>query len=286
MAEKTSIEWTDHTFNPWIGCMKVSPLCDNCYAETLVLQKKWFTPDPASEARREAEGYQWGGPGAGAGNRKRTSEATWKNPLRWDREAARTRKRPFVFCASLADVFDNAVPVAWRRDLFDLIRATPNLVWLLLTKRPQNIERMVAACGGLPSNVALGVSAGVQKEVRVAVAHLARAKLALAPAFTFISAEPLLEQISFRNDADVWTLMSKIDWVIVGGESGSGAREMKPEWAEAIRRELRNTRTIFNFKQTGGFPGPRKGSHLLAGKSYLGRPRVRLIPKRAAQTRL
>jgi protein gp37 len=274
MAEKTSIEWTDHTFNPWMGCMKVSPLCDNCYAETLVAQKKWFTPAPASDARREAVSYRWGAPGQGVGNRKRTSAATWKNPLRWDREAALQRKRPFVFCASLADVFDNAVPEQWRQDLFDLIRSTPNLVWLLLTKRPQNIEKMVAACGGLPSNVALGASAGLQREVRVAVAYLAQAKVTLAPAFTFISAEPLLEEISFQRDPDVAKLMSQIDWVIVGGESGAGAREMKPDWAETIRRQLRGTSTIFNFKQMGGFPGSGKGSHLLGGRTYLGRPIV------------
>lgn len=274
MAETTAIEWTNHTFNPWIGCMKVSPLCDHCYAADLVATKKWFTPVPTSAARAAAASYQWGAPGVGVGHRQLTSAATWKNPLRWQRQAVQNGTRPFVFCASLADVFDNAIPVEWRLDLFDLIRATPNLVWLLLTKRPQNIARMIEAVGGLPTNVALGASAGIQSEVITAVALLARAKLTLNPAFTFMSAEPLLGPITLTAPS-LSTIMasasSRPDWVIVGGESGKGARLMDLAWARSIRDEM-PAGVIFNFKQTGGYPGSGKGSHKLDGQVHFGRP--------------
>ncbi|WP_298697401.1 DUF5131 family protein [uncultured Brevundimonas sp.] len=273
MADSTAIEWTDHTFNPWIGCMKVSPLCDHCYAETLVTQKKWFTPDKTSAVRKAAESYVWGGPGSGVGNRKRTSEATWKSPRNWNRKAAKAGTRPFVFCASLADVYDNAAPAAWRSDLFDVVRDTPNLVWLFLTKRPQNIIRLSEAAGGLPPNVALGGSAGMQKEVAPTVGHLANAKVRLKPLFTFVSAEPLLEPVSFMSEPDVRNAMKMIDWVIVGGESGSGAREMKLEWARSIRDEL-PPHVTFNFKQAGGWPGRGKGADLLDGRRYFARPEV------------
>lgn len=118
MAENSKIEWTDATFNPWIGCTKVSPACDHCYAETL------------SKARL---GVPWG-----AGQpRRRTTAENWKQPLRWNRKAEKEGRRYRVFCASLADVFDAEVPNEWRLDLFRLIVQTPNLDWLLLTKRPK-----------------------------------------------------------------------------------------------------------------------------------------------------
>lgn len=173
MAENTKIEWCDSTFNPWTGCTKVGPGCDNCYAEG------W--------AKRSGI-VQWG-PGA---ERRRTSAANWRKPLQWnakpffecvacgwrgerflvhfdgdqcphcctvgDIKPARRR----VFCASLADVFDNEVPVEWRADLFDLIQATPNLDWLLVTKRIGNAGRMLA--DGIPANVWLGITVVNQAE--------------------------------------------------------------------------------------------------------------------------
>ena len=127
--ENLKIEWTDHTFNPWIGCQHVSPGCDHCYAEAQNAFRKW-------------NGGTWG-PHA---PRKRTSEENWKNPVKWNAEAREFKRelghRPRVFCASLADVFDNQVPPEWRRDLFVLIRECRRLDWLLLTKRPQNILKL------------------------------------------------------------------------------------------------------------------------------------------------
>src|SRR5690348_7339296 len=139
MAENTAIEWCDHTFNPWIGCTKVSPACDNCYAEAM-MDKRY------ARAR-------WG-----AGQpRVRTSASNWRQPYKWNNDAALDKPRPFVFCASLADVFDNEVPDEWRRDLFYMIRETPNLVWLLLTKRIGNVRKMMDG-QALPRNVAIGAT--------------------------------------------------------------------------------------------------------------------------------
>lgn len=256
MGETTEIEWCDHTMNPWIGCMKVSPLCDNCYAATMADTRFGWA--------------EWGGPGIGIGTRTRTSKANWNKPRTWDRKAAANGTRPFVFCASLADVFDNAVDPQWRADLFDLIRQTPNLVWLLLTKRPQNILRMTKECGGLPSNVALGASAGIQKEVMTNGAWLVELKRRLDPLFVFLSAEPLLEPIDLTVIPD----FGEIDWVIVGGESGPGARPMDLSWARDIRMQCEASgSTIFNFKQVGARSG--HGANTLDGVFHFGRPQVR-----------
>jgi protein gp37 len=127
MAENSSISWTDHTFNPWIGCTKVSDACRNCYAE--------------------ADNKRYGCvPGWGPGiPRYRTSKGYWEGPLKWNRKAVATGCRPRIFCASEADVFDNEVPQEWRDDLWALLRATPNLRWMLLTKRIGNVPRMLPA---------------------------------------------------------------------------------------------------------------------------------------------
>lgn len=248
MAENTSIEWCNHTFNPWIGCTKVSPACDNCYAERLMDTRmgraKW-----------------------GAGNpRVRTSEANWREPLKWQRRAERDGTRPFVFCASLADVFDNEVPEEWRADLFKLIEATPNLVWLLLTKRIGNVQKMMIG-RDWPANAALGATMCNQDEFYRDAPKLANAGEKLASLFTFGSFEPLLGPIQL----DAFTP----DWVIVGGESGSNARPMHPSWPRDMQRDCAKwlPGTVFNFKQMGG-TGADKGGHLLDGKAYLDRPAV------------
>src|SRR5229473_1231766 len=122
MGENSKIEWCDHTFNPWIGCQKVSPGCDNCYAEAMMDHRY--------------HRVQWGP----HGERERTSPANWRQPLRWAKQA--NGRRPRVFCASLADWLDNKVPGSWREDLADLIHDTPNLDWLLLTKRIKNFDKL------------------------------------------------------------------------------------------------------------------------------------------------
>jgi protein gp37 len=132
VAERSSISWTHSTFNPWIGCTKVSPGCDHCYAEALDNRHRW-----GGEAH-------WG---AGV-PRRRTSLSNWKLPEKWERKAKATGERHLVFCASLADVFDNEAPEGAREDLWQLIRATPHLTWQLVTKRIGNAARMLPADWG------------------------------------------------------------------------------------------------------------------------------------------
>ena len=165
MGETTEISWTDHTFNPWLGCTKVSAGCTHCYAESLVNRYGWA---------------KWG-PGQA---RKRTSAANWRKPLAWNRAAEKAGVRRRVFCASLADVFDHEAPAGARADLWDLIRKCPALDWQLLTKRPENIEQYLPAdwehYHGWP-NVWLGTTTEDQAAVRPSVAdplgHLCRGPL-------------------------------------------------------------------------------------------------------------
>lgn len=234
MAENSKIEWTTHTFNPWIGCTKVSPACDHCYAEAMMDTRYGRV--------------RWG---AGE-DRSRTSAANWQQPRRWNRQAAAAGERPFVFCASLADVFDNEVDPLWRSDLFTLIEATPSLTWLLLTKRIGNVVKMTDPCAGhpiLPKNAALGATMASQEEYDRDRMKLADAGRQCGALFTFASLEPLLGPIILDKNAP--------DWIIVGGESGSGAREMSPQWARDLRdASARFGRKFFMKQMTGKKPIP------------------------------
>lgn len=283
MAEGTKIEWADHTFNPWEGCQKVGPGCDHCYAET-------------RNARFNGRAAINWGPGA---QRRRTSAANWRKPLQWQAEAKRTGIRPRVFCASLADVFDNAVHPDWRSDLFELIHQTPDLDWLLLTKRIGNVARMIWDDGeitALPDNVWLGATIVNQEEADRDIPKL----LAVPAKVRFLSMEPLLGPVNLTEvsdqstalDPECWgdcacdslygydagcrrnggdgALTHKIDWVIVGGESGFGARPMHPDWARSLRDQCADAGVPFLFKQWGEWgsakiaPAGTKGRYAVA----------------------
>lgn len=266
MAEQSKIEWCDATFNPWIGCTKVSPACDHCYAE-------------AWDRRFAVSGHamRWG-PNA---QRTRTSAANWKQPPRWHAQAdafeAEHGRRRRVFCASLADVFDNAVPVLWRQHLMTLVADTPNLDWLFLSKRIGNAARMLSDAsmhdGRLltaddqyrpPSNLWIGATVCNQAEADRDIPKL----LETPAAVRFLSVEPMLGDIrlgSFLHrspsaafaagrvtrDMPAWTRIGStaIDWVIVGGESGKGARPMHPDWARALRDQCASAGVPFFMKQ-------------------------------------
>lgn len=253
MAENSKIEWCDHTFNPWEGCQKVGPGCDNCYAEARNVR---FTG-----------GSNWG-PGA---PRRRTSAANWAKPLKWNREAAASGTRPRVFCASLADVFDNAVDPAWRDALFHLIHQTPNLDWLLLTKRPGNIAKMLPSYSHADRvwpNVWLGCTVVNQEEADRDIPKL----LQVPAKVRFLSIEPMLGAVDLTNiERPVWpgthifsALECDVDpvddgewggrtinWVICGGESGPHARPMHPDWARSLRDQCVAAGVPFLFKQWG-----------------------------------
>ena len=277
MAADSKIEWCDHTFNPWIGCTKVSTTCsggggcDNCYAEAST---------PVRVLR--SKGQETWGPHAA---RVRTSPTTWAMPRRWNAQAeafaTQHGRRQRVFCASLADVFDNAVDPHWRADLLALIQQTPNLDWLLLTKRIGNVRGMLTELVHphdpdltlldlmpLP-NVWLGATITNQAEANRDIPKL----LAVPAHRRFLSMEPLLGPVDLETiyntdfgegqpylhpligrvsdgHGDSCSAPS-IDWVIVGGESGPNARPMHPDWARSLRDQCTAAGMPFLFKQWG-----------------------------------
>jgi len=248
--KNSRIEWTHHTFNPVIGCDKVSPGCLHCYAETLNKRMGWVK--------------RWS-----AGERKLTSESNWRQPLKWNEAAKRANRRERVFCASLADWLDPVWLALWRVDLLNLIEATPWLDWLLLTKRPHLFPLLVSECadlsplarnwsnGGIPHNVWAGTTCENQEWFDRRIPALVE----IPAAFHFISAEPLLGPIQI-NDTLSRAYVACINWVIVGGESGHGARPMAPEWARSLRDQCVAARIPFFFKQWGGVQKNAAGNEL------------------------
>jgi len=223
MGENTAIEWADDTFNPWIGCTKVGPGCDNCYAEAQDKHRQW-TPD----------GWGKGKP------RHRTAKSTWRNPLKWNREAEAAGVRRRVFCASLADVFDNGAPNVWRSMLFDLIRATPWLDWILLTKRIGNVEKMLPADWGEGyPNVWLMITVIDQLEADRDIP-----KLINTPArVRGLSIEPQLGPV------DIEDYKQDLDWVLSGGESGAYRRPYHEDWTRILRDQCVLAGIAFLYKQ-------------------------------------
>lgn len=289
----TKIEWADHTFNPWRGCAKVSPACQNCYAEVL-------------SRRNPAMLGIWGQ----HGTRVLAGNDSWRKVKQWDADAKSKGIKYKVFCASFADVFEDwqgpvvshkgeqmHVPVhshqlgsKWipesdcnsgeppltmahvRQALFDLIDETPNLIWLLLTKRPHNILRLMPGTGWLDAetqaipvrnNVWFGTTVENQATANERIPELLKVPARLR----FLSCEPLLEEVKIADvsgwgNAGKWwggTVLGPagIGWVITGGESGSEARPMHPEWAFSLRDQCRDANVPFFFKQWGEwYPAP------------------------------
>ncbi len=227
MAEDSSITWCHHTFNPWIGCTRISAACDHCYAE--VWDRRWKGGD------------RWGGPHAA---RTRTSAGNWARPITWNHKAMVSKERKRVFCASLADVFDNhrSISAQWRNDLWALIQRTPNLDWLLLTKRAQNISRFLPEDWGPGyANVWLGTTIENQVEYDRRVHHLT----AVPARLRFLSMEPLLGPVDLRG-------ASGLHWIIAGGESGAKFRAADPEWFRVLRDQCDEIGLPFLFKQWSG----------------------------------
>lgn len=252
--ENSLISWCHDTANLWIGCMKVHEGCDNCYAEAL--DKRW-------------KGGHWGG----SANRKMVN-SVWDSLKRFQKIAEQTGENRRVFVGSMMDVFEKPYPVEDSkgnliaglttgdiRDRFfnDVVPNSPNLQFLLLTKRPGNIKKYVpkAWLTTPPDNVIYGTSAVNQQTANDLIG-----KLLDVPGRHFISAEPLLGPISFRwaawhdykfceGTSNEYDGFKGIDWVIVGGESGHSARVMQPEWAQQIRDECLEAGVPFHFKQWG-----------------------------------
>ncbi len=279
MAEDTKISWCDSTFNPWAGCTKVSAGCKYCYAEqnTFVRAKR-------------AQGVETWGP---QGTRVKTSTANWRKPVQWNKETWREcltcgrrgkvgPNEPYylcgcgsrdnkpahrrVFCASLADVFEDNPQVAnWRCELFRLIDATPNLDWLLLTKRPEKIFSLgTDAVGeifdnwmGRHPNVWLGTTVEAQDYYYWRVNEL----LNVYAKIHWLSVEPMIGPVRLENlhlPAPRQAGGTRtIDWVICGGESGKDCRPMQPEWARDLHDQCKAAGVPFFLKQDSG---PRPGA--------------------------
>ncbi len=277
MGESTKISWCDATFNPWVGCQKIAAGCQNCYAERETRPRVL-----------RAGGIETWGP---KGHRVVTSDAYWRQPRKWNREAEKAGVRRRVFCGSMCDVFEERPELLnWRCELIALIRRTPWLDWLLLTKRPENADRLweqaATDYGDLslihwPENVWLGTSASTQAELDEAVMHLRRVPAAVR----FLSLEPLLEELNFRrcnahsircagyrgastpNDlATCDCNLPRINWVIVGGESGPHARLCESGWIRSIVHQSQAVSVPCFVKQWGSCPIIR-GSALLADRS-------------------
>jgi len=257
MAETTKIEWVDHTFNPWIGCTRVSPACDHCYAAAMSHRRKW--------AR-----FETGAP------RKRTGAANWRQPLLWNRKAEAAGRRAKVFGPSLADPFDAEVTDAWRDDYVALIEQCPSLDFILLTKRPQ-VAKKYFANRTVPGNLWPGITAENQKMLELR----APAILSIDAKVHVLSAEPLLGPLDLTNldegggksynaltgwltfprisprylPSMVQGHTGKFGWVIAGGESGPGARPSHPSWFRSLRDACQTVNVPFFFKQWGEWIG-------------------------------
>lgn len=303
MAEVTKISWAFGSFNPWMGCEKLSEACKACYAEELVVHGRMSLP-------------VWGA----TAPRKRTAARTWNDPPAWDRAAAKAGERRRIFCASLADVFEDRDDLKpWREELFRMIEATPNLDWLLLTKRTERMADLAADAGWTerwPDNAWAGSTMENQKRFDERIVHL----LSVPAKTHFVSAEPLLGPLDVRSwvkplaacDACDWSgdrerllerhrcprcgdigvdLMdgvfqlerwmhglrrsdpanngARLDWIIVGGESHkthSKARPFQLEWAESVRDACFGSATRFFMKQLGSNPFFRGGPYPKTGK--------------------
>jgi protein gp37 len=272
LAKNSKIEWTTHTFNPWWGCVKMSPACKFCYAES------W-----SKRLGQDVWGIN--------ADRRFFGDKHWAEPLAWNRDAEASTERPRVFCASMADVFEDRADLdAARARLWQLIEVTPALDWLLLTKRPDRVLDCVPWGRNWPTNVWLGTTAEDQDWADKRLPELAE----IPAAIRFISAEPLLGPLSLAK----WS--HAIDWVITGGESGLKARPSSPVWFRGLLNECMAADIPFHFKQWGDWApgqglnlakvrsaamvdgttmlrvGKKAAGRLLDGMTWDGLPRVRL----------
>lgn len=255
MGQDSKIEWTHHTFNPWWGCVRVSPACEHCYAEAF--------------AKRTGHTI-WGPPQTTP--RRLFGPKHWAAPLKWNAKAAAAGERHRVFCASMADVFEDHPQVAEARDcLWQLIDATPHLDWLLLTKRPENIAAMLPWRVVPRPNVWLGTTVENQQWAAERIPPL----LAVPAVVRFLSCEPLLGPLDLERwlvtydsqHREPWALRGELHWVIAGGESGPHHRPLDLNHVRSLRDQCQESGAAFLFKQIGGRT-PKAGGRLLDGRTW------------------
>jgi protein gp37 len=302
VGENSKIPWTHHTFNGWWGCVEVSPACDNCYARSL--SERWGFDVWGKDKPRRFFG-----------------DKHWNEPLKWDRKAREAGRRDRVFAYSMADLFEDRRDLdPWRERQWRLVEATPNLDWMLLTKREDCLERMLPERwlkNPLP-NVWLGTTAENERRAKERIPAL----LKVPAAVHWLSAQPLLGPINlmgwlmegsdpghcgacghghgFMRCPNYGGIAADCDrckcpgfkrkwfglgWVIVGGESGAGARRMDPSWATEILAQCRKAHVPYFFKQKGEILAKELGCRDKAGKDLSEWPeefRVQEFPQAAA----
>jgi len=279
--QNSKIAWCDHTFNPWIGCTQIAEGCKNCYAKRLN-DRFHYVPE-------------WNGA------RKLMSDAYWMQPYTWNEQAKKESRPKLVFAGSMCDIWDNAVPSQWQNLLQDRILGTPNLIWLLLTKRPENIafnppfwwdafDGRGSEHPAVQKRVWLGISASTQKEFDERAEALIwdpdvtpPRRLEKWPCKKFLSLEPLIEPVNIEKYLQERTITFKaisttvklprvFDWVIVGGETGPGARPIHRAWVTEIIRSCNKYNVPLFFKQWGKnyLPSDMKinNPHEVCGKIY------------------
>jgi protein gp37 len=269
--KNSKIEWTDHTFNPWWGCVKVSPACAHCYAAAFSKRTGWDIWGPDKP-------------------RRFFGEAHWQEPVKWNQAAAETGERHRVFSGSMCDIFedytgpDREKLKASRTSLFALVEATPHLQWLFLTKRPEN---MILFTEGIwkewPDNVMAMTTVEDQEQANIRIPELLE-----VPAQTHgLSCEPLLSELSLSRylqqgrtgktrpalRATKVMRARRIDWIIAGGESGPGARPTPEAWFLSLRDQCEKADVAFFFKQWGDWKdgkrlGKREAGRLLRGREW------------------
>ncbi|MCY4459586.1 MAG: phage Gp37/Gp68 family protein [Albidovulum sp.] len=241
MANSSSIEWTESTWNPVVGCTVISPGCTNCYAMRLARRLEAMgQPKYAGTTRMSGGRPKWNGV-------VRTDQASVNLPVNW--KAGR-----MIFVNSMSDLFHEAVPLAFIRQVFATMKKTPQHTYQILTKRSARLEELSGALEW-PRNVWMGVSVE-NTDYQFRIDHLRRTGAAIK----FLSLEPLLGPL---NDLD----LERIEWVIAGGESGPGARPINPDWVRTIRDQCDNAGIAFHFKQWGG-PSKKKTGRTLDGRTW------------------
>lgn len=248
MAENSKIEWTDHTINFWWGCLKVSPGCTNCYAETFskrVGRNIWGPPQTTERWR---------------------TKGPWADCLKWDQKAKAEGVRRKVFCQSMSDFFEDHPQLpAWRKEAFEIIESFEWLDVQLLTKRIENVLEMVPQSwlNNWPAHVWMGTSVENQEYADKRIPELLR----IPARIRFLSMEPLLGPVCLDAPQDNWLAEftdeemrssnpikpPQIHWVIVGGESGHHARPMHPAWVRSLRDQCQGAGVAFFFKQWGEY---------------------------------
>ena len=249
MVANSAISWTTHTFNGWWGCFKVSEGCRKCYAETF--------------AKRTGRSI-WGPPATT--ERRFFADKHWQEPLKWNAAAEKAGERARVFSASMSDVFEDHPEVGPHRErLFRLVEQTPWLDWQLLTKRPENVLRMIPEAWHTnpPANWWQGTSVENQDAADQRIPHL----LQVPAPVRFLSCEPLLGPVDLSKyqpfcrslggfKAARGILAGTVDWVIVGGESGAGHRQMDATWLASLVEQCRGAGVAVWVKQDSGpYPG-------------------------------